>query len=726
MMKDVLIKLLVLLTAVLLVCTLYGCEKAAENQNTQPVAETGQEVTEEKDLFYFNLDKVLNPSIVRRKDRVSGLYTIRFLKDGQIVEYQTSRENIPSQMDNLRAIVLEFDAEGYIKKIKSAQAALGGEFFDQVRVLSVDGNTYQLENTAAPLTVAEDASVYDLTGRTVAIGDPGKVQANDVIACYVGEDKIVTQVYILQRYEDHRADHVCEHCNTTVEWTEWDGTSALSSGHYCLTGDVTMETAQVLKNKDVVLFLNGYHITSKRRLFELSNNASLSIVDQVGATGNYYGGMTGGGLKAKDYDANQLVGGCFYVDKTSALRIYGGNFSTNFPVDKSNYINMGGVVYTEGVFELIDGVITGADVGYSAGAVYAGANSTFKMSGGVMQYGSAYKQNKISGTGRGGTLVVHKDVQLAEITGGKLIAGIVDGYGGGIYTEHDMVISNAELCGDYIDGTVQAEYGGIIWVGGKDVVVDLKDGTVFHSGNSIEGGNIAVRLNCTINVHEGCVIRDGYGSRNGGNAAVFGILNIKGGQVMDGQSEGTGGNIFAYSNGNTIVNVQSGTISGGTAARGGNIGMSGTLTYEDGSVLNVTGGEIVGGVATKYNGGNIAIRVHSVANITGGKITGGSAAQLGGGLCTEYTKDSDTVTELNIGGSAYIFENEGSDVFVAEKTNIKLLLDEPLKDDAKIGVEAVDLSAAVIVNAYETCLRAFVWTPGDASLVFENDQVFVK
>lgn len=726
-MKNCAVKRLLLLAlAFILVCVLFGCGKSGQEQNGQTTEQTQTEVAEEKDLVYFNIDKVINPSIVRQKERVSGLYTIRFLKDGKIQEFQTPRDSIPAQMDNLRAVVLEFDADGYIKKLHSAQSALGGQYFDQVRVLSVDGNTYQIDSASGTLNVAENASIYDLTGRSAEFGGYGQVQVNDVIACYADADKIVTQVYILERYENHQEDHVCEHCNANVEWVEWDGSTALTSGHYCLNSDVELENTQVLKNADVVLFLNGHSVTSKQRVFELKGNASLSIVDHPGAAGNYYGSVTGGGLKVKDHEPNELIGGCFYVDKTASLRIYGGNIGTSFPADKSSYINMGGVIYTEGTFELVGGVITGADVGYSAGAVYVGPNATFKMSGGIMQYGSAYKQEKISGTGRGGTIVIHKEAQLAEITGGKLIAGVVDGHGGGIYTEHDLVISNAELCGDHIDGTVQAEYGGVIWVGGKETVVDLKEGTVFHSGSSIEGGNVAVRLNCTLNIHDGVVIRDGYGSRNGGNAAVFGTLNVKGGQIIDGQSDGSGGNIFSYSNGNTFVNIQGGSVSNGNALRGGNICMSGTLTYENGSVLNVTGGEITGGVASKYNGGNIALRVHSVANITGGKISGGTAAQFGGGICTEYTKDSDTVTELNIGGSAYIFDNTASDVYIVEKTKISLLLDEPLTSDAKIGVEAIDLSVALIDNAYEKCLSSFVWTPGEMTLVFENDQVFVK
>lgn len=725
-MKRQGIHILLLVALSLALCLFFGCGKAGQTQNTQVTGETQEAVAEEKDLFYFNLDKALNPGKDYRKDRVTGLYTIRFLKDGKIVELQTTRENIPTQVNNLSAVVVDFDDEGYIKKIHSAQSSLGGQFLDLGRVVSVDGKSFQLENISATYTLAEDASVYDLSGRSVAIGEAGEICSNDIVSFYVSDDKVVSQAYILNRYEDHSADHVCEHCNTTVEWVQWDGTEALTSGHYVLATDVALKEAQVIKNAEVVLFLNGHEITSSRRVFELTNNASLSIVDHEGASGNFYGSVVGGGLKTKEHEAKELIGGSFYVDKTSALRIYGGNFSTNFPIDKSCYINMGGVIYTEGVFELINGVITGADVGYSAGAVYVGANATFKMSGGVMQYGSAYKQDKISGTGRGGTMVINKEAKFAEITGGKLIAGVVDGHGGGIYIERDMTISNAELCGDFIDGTTQAEYGGVIWVGGTDTVVDLKSGTVFHSGNSIEGGNIAVRLKCTVNIHEGVVIRDGYGTRNGGNIAVFGTVNVKGGQVIDGYSDGSGGNIFAYSNGDTHVNVEGGTIANGTGTRGGNICMSGTLNYENGSELRVTGGEIVNGFASKYNGGNIALRVHSVAYITGGKITGGTATQMGGGLATEYTKDSETVTELYIGGSAYISENEVSDIYLAEKTVIQLDLDTPLKDDAKIGIEAFDVTSALIVNAYEKCLNNFVWTADSATLVYENEQVFVK
>lgn len=710
--------LAVLSLLVLLLCALAGC-----SENVEPDVTTTP-VVEEKDLFYFNLDKAINPSVVRQKDRVTGIYTMRFLKDGQIVELQTNRDNIPSQLDNLKAIVLTFDDEGYIKKLQSAQSAIGGQFFDGITVTAVDGNTYTIDSRTGTLTVAEDVNIYDLTGLTAEIGSYGNVQVNDVICCYADASGIVTQVYIMERRPEHDDKHSCEHCDTAVEWISWDGTEQLVTGHYCLTGNVDLETAQVLSNADVALCLNGYTLTGEERLFELNKDVTLSIIDHAGFTGDYAGHMIGGGVSVKGKEAADLNGGVFYVSETASLNIYGGNIGVSFPANKACYANRGGVIYAEGAVTVAGGVITGGDVGYSGGAIYIGQNGSFALSGGTVQYGSAYKQENISGTGRGGTICITKDAKSAEITGGKLIAGIVDGYGGGLYTEISMSISNAVLCGDWIDGTTQAEYGGVMWVGGPESVVDLKEGTVFTGGSSIEGGNIAVRVTCTINIHEGVEIRDGYSSRNGGNAAVFGTLNINGGKVINGYSDGAGGNIYAFTNGNTIVNVNSGLVSGGSGTRGGNICMSGNMSYENGSILNVIGGEITNGEARTDNGGNISLRLHSVANITGGTITGGTAAKNGGGVCTAYTSDSDVSTTLNVGGSAVISGNNGSDIYLVAMTDMNILEDQPFTADAKIGLAAEDPTVALVNFVYDDCLNVFTWTPGDKILTLIKEQIF--
>lgn len=705
--------------AVLAVCCMAGC-----NKTTEPAATTA--VQQEKDLFYFNIDKVVNPTIERQKDRVTGLYTFRFLKDGQIVELQTGRENIPEQIDNQKALVLTFDDDGYIKKFQSAQSAIGGQFYDSLTVTEVNGSVLTIDGRVASLTMADDASIYDLTGLTSEIGSYGQVQADDVICCYANKDGLVTQLYVIKRHPGHDDKHSCDHCSAAVEWISWDGTQALTSGHYCLAGDVALEETQLLSGIDVAICLNGYELTGKNRLFTLEENAALSIIDHAGAAGKYYGSMIGGGISVKGAEADDLVGGTIKVSNTSSLNIFGGNIGVKLPADKTSDVNRGGVVYSEGKVLLAGGVVTGGNVGYNGGAVYIGEKGSFEMSGGILQYGSAYKQEEISGSGRGGTIYIHKNAESASISGGKLIAGIVDGYGGGLYTEISMKITNAELCGDRIDGTAQAEYGGVMWVGGTESVVDIIEGTVFYSGSSVEGGNIAVRSTCTINVLEGAVIRDGYGSRHGGNAAAFGTLNINGGTIQNGYTEGTGGNIYCFTNGNTTLNVNSGLITGGSGAQGGNICMSGNLSYEKGSVLNVTGGQINNGIARTGNGGNIILRLHSVANITGGTITGGTAEKLGGGICTTYTSDSNTVTTLNVGGSAVISGNNGSDIYLVSKTDMNLIAEMPLAVEAKLGLAAEDITAPLINGAYIGCLDVFTWTPGDKTLVIKENKVYAE
>lgn len=703
---------------------LVGCFVGCQNQEGE-VIET-EPVRVEKDFFYFNLDKATGDVVERQKDRVTGLYSFRFLKDGQIIELQTARDTVPGQLDNLKAVVLTFDDEGYIKKLQSAQSSLGGQFFDNVRVISVEGNVLNLDSRLSSVTMADDVNIYDLTGTTLDVGAYGQVMAEDIICCYANDEGKVTQVYVISRRMEHDDKHVCDHCGEAVEWIGWDGTQELNEGHYCLTADVELESTQVLNQLDVALCLNGFNLTGRCRLFELKKGATLSVIDHAGHSGDYYGSMIGGGVSVKDKEPLELLGGTILVDKDSAVNIFGGNISAEFPADQSRYINRGGVIYSEGAVKLAGGVVTGVEVGYNGGAMFIASEGSFDMSGGILRYGSAFKKDKVSGSGRGGTIFIQKGVKSASITGGKLIAGVVDTYGGGLYTEVNLTISNAILCGDRIDGKELAEYGGVMWVGGNETVVDINAGTIFENGSSVEGGNIGHRSTAVVNINDGVIIRNGYGSRNGGNISSFGTLNVNGGQIIDGYSDGGGGNIYGFSNGYTYVNIYGGVISNGSGTRGGNIYMSGNNSYEQGSVLTITGGEITGGVARTDYGGNVALRAHSEAYITGGRITGGTAEKNGGGLATYYSTDNKMVTTLFVGGSAYVSENVGSDVYIYDNTVMNVMADVAFTADAKIGITADNTEVALVTGVFKEDLGVFTWTPGDKTLSVEGDQIFAK
>ena len=708
-----------LFVSILLMSCFAGCQNNEETPVTEPPLV-------EKDLFYFNLDKVINPSIERQKERVTGLYTFRFLKDGQIVELQTARDNIPSQLDNLKAVVFTFDDDGYIKKLQSAQSAIGGQLFENILVTAVDGNVLTVDSRVESVTLSADANIYDLTGTTLDVGAFGQVLEGDIICCYADNEGLVRQVYVVERRMTHDDKHICDHCNAPVDWVYWDGTQELTSGHYCLTGDVQIEDTCVIKGADVSLCLNGHSLSGKCRLFELKNGSTLSVLDHAGHTGTYYGNMIGGGINVKDKEPADLVGGTIFVDKTSSLNILGGNIGIELPVDRSRYVNRGGVIYSEGTVKLMGGVVTGIEVGYNGGAMFIGAEGSFHMSGGVLRYGSAFKKDKVSGSGRGGTIYIHKEAKSASITGGKLIAGMVDSYGGGLYTEINMDISNAILCGDRIDGKELAEYGGVMWVAGNETIVNVNAGTVFENGSSIEGGNIGHRSTAVVNINDGAIVRNGYASRNGGNISSFGTLNVNGGQIIDGFTDGGGGNIYGFSNGYTIVNVYGGFISNGSGTRGGNIYMTGNTTYEQGSVLNISGGEITNGIARTDTGGNVALRANSEAYITGGKITGGKAEKNGGGLSTHFTSENGLKLHVEIGGSAYISENEGSDVYIHPDTVLYVKADAPFTADAKIGLTADNTDVPLIIGLFKEDLSVFTWTSGDKTLSVDGDQLFAK
>ena len=299
MCKNICMKyLLVACAIILVVCMMAGCQSSNDS------AVTTEPVEQEKDLFYFNIDKAVYGSVERQKDRVTGLYSVRFLKDGEILEIQTSRDNLSSQVDNLMALVLTFDDDGYIKKIQSAQSVLGGQFYENITVTAVDGMKLTVDSRVGTLTMSEDANIYDLTGLTAEIGAYGQVQSGDVVCCYCDETGAATQVYIMKRHPGHDASHTCEHCGSAVEWITWDGTQPLTSGHFCLSGDVNLDSVQVLDGVDVAICLNGYALTGSERLFELNRNAVLSVIDHAGYTGGYTGSMTGKGISVKGKESD--------------------------------------------------------------------------------------------------------------------------------------------------------------------------------------------------------------------------------------------------------------------------------------------------------------------------------------------------------------------------------------------------------------------------------------
>lgn len=185
-------------------------------------------------------------------------------------------------------------------------------------------------------------------------------------------------------------------------------------------------------------------------------------------------------------------------------------------------------------------------------------------------------------------------------------------------------------------------------------------------------------------IGEGTVMGRGFADTSsfGGSINVTGTLNVYGTTVTttgeEGRTAGRGGVVY-LSGANSVLNLHSGSIIGGTAANGATLGIDtgvaniyggtiqgGTATAAGGAVyirsggtLNMMGGTIQGGTAST-TGGAIYAHTNSFLNITGGTITGGNSTKNGGTLYVNTVNAKMSGGTLgggysgNAGGSVYI------------------------------------------------------------------------
>ena len=119
-------------------------------------------------------------------------------------------------------------------------------------------------------------------------------------------------------------------------------------------------------------------------------------------------------------------------------------------------------------------------------------------------------------------------------------------------------------------------------------------------------GTLLIGSGCTVNLYSGTLTQEaleGYHATNSGVVKVTGTLNMYGGTVTGGvASKSDGGNI--YVDGNGVFNMYGGTISNGTAAeKGGNLYIHATGKF------NMYGGKITGGTAK--NGPSVYVYYNS-------------------------------------------------------------------------------------------------------------------
>ncbi len=188
-----------------------------------------------------------------------------------------------------------------------------------------------------------------------------------------------------------------------------------------------------------------------------------------------------------------------------------------------------------------------------------------------------------------------------------------------------------------VKGTLELQSGVLQNTGGKHIVLvdrgtlDINGGYIVGGGSDgTPGGGIYVD-NGTVNIRGG-VIAANRGSSGGGIFAQNGTLNISGGAV-------TGNEVF----------------NGHTDNGGGIFFQNGTLTLSGGYVTNnckkCDCKDCQDDVNNTHGGGGIALANNSVMNMTGGYVTGNYSGLAGGGIYAGFFNHNQSVSFTMSGGT---------------------------------------------------------------------------
>ena len=415
-----------------------------------------------------------------------------------------------------------------------------------------------------------------------------------------------------------------------------NGVAATSGGNVYALGD---------NGKRVDVYLNGGTITggSADKGGNISQNKGTNGAMVYLNSGTVSNGTAenGGNLHAGSGSGYlYLQGACV----TGGQATSGGNayFGTNLTlrsgtITGGSATSAGGNIYINGGALALEGSASVTD-GYSqsnAGNVqiYSGK---FEMTGGIISGGEAKN-------GQGGNLYL-RDLDNAQISGGTISGGTAKSKGGSIYvsTLAKLTVTNATIQGGVITGTDDNAVGGNIYNTGELV---LGSGAKILDGYAHKGGNMLVASESkSTTIQAGAQIVGGECHTHGGNMLVYGNVDMTGGEIRDGVAHGGGGNVYIFNTNTSKFTMTGGIVSGGTAMDdhdktdwlkgGGNfyVGGNAAQTPADNGIAYLIVGpdaQIVGGTATKWRGGNIAVVNGGNAVLDGCTVTGGTAAEGG-------------------------------------------------------------------------------------------------
>lgn len=381
---------------------------------------------------------------------------------------------------------------------------------------------------------------------------------------------------------------------------------------------------------------------------------------------------------------------------------------------------------------VINGEITATSASGNSGQIEVNRNLT-------IQGNTGNGTDKLNAAGLSRIFRLESGIKLTlenlTLTGGKTTGSALEGSGGAIYSEGEVILENCKIENCYADGNGGAIYsegaltlngctiggeqyydgsesgktkgntasiGGGIYVassnGEKKVSVTgttISNNTAIHQGGGINfisdsGGLITADLNSVTVTNNKLTDTNSQYSNGGGIYTKGGTLNMTGCTVTGNNAVLGGGGIYAVKNGSTpaAVKIKGGTIEENTVSGNASKGHGGGIHISENCTLTMDGNVKINGNTAQYDGGGIYAYGSTIVmeNCT---VTGNNAVLRGGGGI--YTKGGGTVnmTGCTIGGSGMEEGNTAGDsgggVYSGQSTTVTMSTCSVMGNTAKSG-----------------------------------------
>ena len=222
-----------------------------------------------------------------------------------------------------------------------------------------------------------------------------------------------------------------------------------------------------------------------------------------------------------------------------------------------------------------------------------------------------------------------------NLYGGKFYGNTApDNEGGAIYVQASKTADGENIPGGVINmygGEIcdnTASIGAGIRLAGQNDGVDAAPAQFNMYGGSIHGNNAAYKVTVNEETQEETK-SNGYG---GGVAANNGtVINLYGGQISENTADNAGGGL--YINAETDLYINGGKIKGNSCSTTG----GGIFATGKGTTITMDDGEISGNLAA--NGGGLITQTQSVFTMNGGAITGNETTSSGAGAYISTNTD---------------------------------------------------------------------------------------